>query len=349
MKKSRLLMAFAALGLCAATVSIPLSMEVAEPLVVHAEEQEAPQPAPVSPAVAIKVEISFRDDDSAPYAAGDEKIGSYYLSADGWKEGEDEPIILNAIGNVTSKLDGKVLYLYEYRPTNVVWGGKVVKQQSDKTFILEKPEIGGTYSLSIGFTRTMINSPTELTSINWASLLTVQNLMTIGAWAIIVIGLIAFCVMNMKQKAKGSTTLDSVKNELKSQIKNVCGEEIANQISPLLDKILHETLAHIDGELASLNNNNATLARCFLLAQENTPEARLAITKCLTELDLAKDGKAEEIKAMIEAEIARNLAERQKREQALERAEQLNSKWTAPEEKPAEERKPSGDDGYGTL
>lgn len=339
MRKSRLLLALASLGLCATSVAVPLSVaEPTEPLVAYAEEQAA------SPAVAINAKIGYRDAEDVPYASGDERIGSFYLSADGWAEGQDEPIVLNAIGNVSSKLDGKVLYLYEYRPTNVVWAGKIVKPEADKTYLLAKPEIGGTYDLEIGFTKTLIQNPTELTSINWESLLTVQNLMTIGAWAVIVVGLLAFGILNIKYRKKGSTTLDDVKAEVGKQINSVVGEEVGNKLNDALGKILHESLGYIDGKLETLNNNNATLIRCFLLMQENTPEARLAVTKCLTELDLAKDGKADEIKSMIEAEIARNLASQQARQEALQRAEETTKKWA--ESEPA--KKDDGD-GFGTL
>lgn len=298
--------------------------------------------------------IGYRDDDTASYAEGDSKIGSYFLSADGWKEDETSPIVMTIKGNVTTKLVDKVVYIYEYKPTKVVWNAIEISPNDDKTYTLEKPAEKGEFDLAIYFTKTIITSPVDLVGINWSSLLTVQNLMTIGSWAIIVVGILVLYAINQRYKKKGATTLNEVKTTLTSKVDDLFGKEMSEKFGDMLNAVIAPTFEAIDSKLSKQDNNMATLVRCLLLMQENTPEARLAITKCLSELDTSADGKAEEVKRLIEAEMAKYKAEEEARAKALEEAKAVNNKYKeqlaeefAEDDAPQEETKSEGD--YGAL
>lgn len=271
--------------------------------------------------------IGYRDSEDVSYAKGDSRIGSYFLSADGWNDGDTYDITMTITGNVTTKLADKVVYIYEYRPTLVKWCGNEISMNGDKTYTLAKPTEKGDYVLEINFTKTMITNPMDLTSINWSSLLTVQNLMTIGSWVVIIVGILILYGLNRRYKKRGSTTLEEVKKSISSEIENVYGVEMAKSINSLLDTSVKAAFTAIDEKLSKLDNNNATLVRCLLVMQENTPEARLAVTKYLSELDTAEDSKAEEVKRLIEEEMEKYKADQEAKEKALEEARKVNEQW----------------------
>lgn len=288
---------------------------------------ESSTPAPTYEYRVMEAVIGYRDSEDVSYAKGDSRIGSYFLSADGWNEGDTYDITMTITGNVTTKLAEKVVYIYEYRPTLVKWCGNEILMNGDKTYTLAKPTEKGDYALEINFTKTMITNPMDLTSINWSSLLTVQNLMTIGSWVVIIVGILILYGLNRRYKKRGSTTLEEVKKSISSEIENVYGVEMAKSINSLLDTSVKAAFTAIDEKLSKLDNNNATLVRCLLVMQENTPEARLAVTKYLSELDTAEDSKAEEVKKLIEAEMEKYKVEQEAKEKALEEARKVNEQW----------------------
>lgn len=299
---------------------------------VSSESSVAPEPEfqyRIKPAA-----IQYRDSEVASYSIGDSKIGNYFLSADGWNE-EAEPITMTIKGNVTTKLESKIVYIYEYKPTTVLWNGAEIKPNSEKIYELAKPAEPGDYDLTIYFTKEIITNPMDLTSINWASFFTVQNLMTVLAWVVILAGIIALYFVNAHYKKKGSTTLDDVKKYVNGVVADQCGQGVANSVSKALEKIIGVGLESIDAKLAKVDNNNATLVRCLLLMQEDTPQARLAIIECLSKLDVSQDGKANEVAQMIKAEMDKYKAEQEAREKALAEAKKANEEWKATaEEKP---------------
>ena len=272
--------------------------------------------------------IGYRDSEDVSYAVGDVAIGDYYLSAYGWNEEDSYDVVMTVKGNVTTKLSDKVLYLYEYKATSVVWNGEALSVNDDKTYTLKKPSAPGAYDLEINFTKTLISNPTDLSSVNWSSLFTVQNLMTIGSWVVIVVGILVLYGINRRYKKRGSTTLDEVKKSLNSEIENVCGKEMSEALSNLLNASIKPTFEAIDSKLSTVDNNSVVLMRCLLAMQENTPESRLAVTKLLTELDTSEDKQAEQVRKLIEEEITKRDAEKEERAKALEEAKKANNAWT---------------------
>lgn len=319
---------------------------------VSSESSVAPEPEfqyRIKPAA-----IQYRDSEVASYSMGDSKIGNYFLSADGWNE-EAEPITMTIKGNVTTKLESKIVYIYEYKPTTVLWNGAEIKPNSEKIYELAKPAEPGDYDLTIYFTKEIITNPMDLTSINWASFFTVQNLMTVLAWVVILAGIITLYFVNAHYKKKGSTTLDDVKKYVNGVVADQCGQGVASSVSKALERIIGVGLENIDAKLAKVDNNNATLVRCLLLMQEDTPQARLAIIECLSKLDVSQDGKANEVAQMIKAEMDKYKAEQEAREKALEEAKKANEEWKATvDEKPEPVAEPEPSDeptegDYGKL
>lgn len=323
-----------------------------EPVVSSSEES---QPVEEPKWVIKEAAISYRDDESAPYtpcADNPQKIGSYFLSAEGWGEEDAEDIIMNVKGAIATKLEGKVMFIYEYRPTLVMFAGKGVAQNADKTFTLKKPEAAGQFDLSICFTKTLVVNPVELTNLDWSSLLTVPNLMTILSWAVIVVFFIVFFFLSRKYKKEGNTSLQSIKKSLIEYVDSNFGAEVSAVVADAFDKVVKKSFDQINGKLEKMDNNSAVMVRCLLLMQENTPEARLAITECLSKLDVAEDNKSAEVKALIESEIKKYKDEQEAKQAALAKAKELNESWSEHEVDEKPEPKDDGDDadgGYGSL
>lgn len=291
--------------------------------------------------------IRYRNSEEESYAEGDSKIGVYYLSADGWNE-DDAPIVMTIKGNVSTKIESKVLYIYEYRPTKVTFNGEIIPQREDKTYVLERPAEKGEYDLSIDFTKTLIVNPTELVSINWESLLTVQNLMTIGAWVLLFIAIIAMYLINMRYKKRGSTTLEEVQKALGAQINDTFGEQVAKQVNDMLNAVVAPSYDAIVKKVSFVDQNVSTLIRCLLVMQENTPEARLAVTEYLAQLDKSNDEQAEQVRQLIQNEMDKYKAEQEAKKakeqaqlKAVEEAAKQNEQWKSK----AESSKTSDTDG----
>lgn len=350
MRKSSIL--FFAVAASFATASACFAIGNAPVAAVAEDSTSQPTEAPAYKYEVKDAYIGYRNSDTESYGKGGSEIGSYFLSKDGWNE-DAEDIVMTIKGNVTTKLESKIVYIYEYRPTLVKWAGADVPQNEDKTYSLKKPEAEGAYDLEIYFTKTLVTNPVDLTNLNWASFFTVNNMMCIGSWAVIVIGIITVYFVSRRYKYKGATDVQAIKNELVAKIDSAYGEETSKAFSKLLDDVVGKVFVEINGRLAKVDNNSAIMLRCLLLMQENTPEARLAITELLTKLQTEADGKAEEVKALIESEMAKYKAESEAKKQAIEDAKELNQKWadTAKElEEPSEpaEEEPKGD-GYGKL
>lgn len=352
--KKTLALSIASLALCGLAVPTTASAALAEGGAEISEEvsiSASAEKAETAYAYVVKeAKIGYRDAEDVSYAAGDHSIGDYYLSADGWGEADTYDIVMTVKGNVSTKLSDKVLYLYEYRATSVSWNGIPLEVNEDKTYTLKKPTAPGAYDLEINFTKTLISSPTDLSSVNWSSLFTVPNLMTIGSWVVIVVGILVLYALNRRYKKRGSTTLDEVKSSLSSEIENVCGKEMSEALSSLMSGTVKTTFEAIDRKLSTVDSNSAVLMRCLLAMQENTPESRLAVTKLLTELDTSEDRQSEQVRKLIEEEISKRDAEKAERAKALEEAKKLNSTWSAEgasdeSSETAPEEASAGDDG----
>ncbi len=356
--KRILALSIASLALCGLAIPTTASAalaegeeEISEEVSISVSEEESETESETAYTYVVNdAKIGYRDTDNVSYAVGDHSIGDYYLSADGWGDADTYDIIMTVKGNVSTKLSDKVLYLYEYRATSVSWNGIPLEVNEDKTYTLKKPTAPGAYDLEINFTKTLISDPTDLSSVNWSSLFTVQNLMTIGSWVVIVVGILVIYALNRHYKKRGSTTLDEVKSSLNAEIENVCGKEMSEALANLMNGTIKTTFEAIDKKLSTVDNNSAVLMRCLLAMQENTPESRLAVTKLLTELDTSEDKQSEQVRKLIEEEIAKRDTEKEERAKALEEAKKLNNSWSEDgasdkSSETAQEEASTGDDG----
>jgi hypothetical protein len=83
-------------------------------------------------------------------------------------------------------------------------------------------------------------------------------------------------------------------------------------------------MATITSKLDGTSETCKTLARCFILAQEDTPEARLAIIQELTKLQTTEQELTEQVKAIIQQEVSKNQKIIEEQQQALTELKEAN-------------------------
>ena len=154
-----------------------------------------------------------------------------------------------------------------------------------------------------------------------ASLFTMENLMQLISWAISLLMGSGFLITWIKTKTIKSATSESVKNECISASKDT----ISSSLSDFLTTQLSPMLQTLSEKLNNTDEICQTLARCMVLAQENTPESRLAIIEELTKLKTSSVDLADAVKTLIANEVAKNQAQEEEKKVALEELEQANN------------------------
>ena len=109
-------------------------------------------------------------------------------------------------------------------------------------------------------------------------------------------------------------------NETIKTINAVTGEFLEKRFGPAFDKVSEE--------MANLDQVARTMANCFLLSQENTPEARLAVAKELTKLSEVRKDLAEQVREILsQQQKERDNAEKEK-QKAIQELEEANKQIT---------------------
>lgn len=165
------------------------------------------------------------------------------------------------------------------------------------------------------------------------SFLTVDNLLTLIYFLISAIFSSGFFVSLLKSKKLKNETIEDVSRETKKVLEKCTKEEIVaflkNTIQPTVEKMLDK--------IDETNKISTTLCECFILAQEDTPEARLAIVEKLTNLQVANKELSEIIKQIIKDQQKEQedlIAERDRTIQELKEAnENIPTKETKEEPK----------------
>lgn len=145
------------------------------------------------------------------------------------------------------------------------------------------------------------------------SLFTPNNLIILVALVIeIILGGGFFVTWLKSKKIKSKTTEDITK-----VVKQVLTDENKKAIIELLKTIVGPSFESLNLDIADIKDVINRLLQCMILAQENTPEARLAIIKYLTNSDEKVNELAEKVKAIINQEIEDNEKEQEATKEAL--------------------------------
>ena len=144
------------------------------------------------------------------------------------------------------------------------------------------------------------------------SLFTINNLLNVISWVISTILGSGFFITLIKSKKLKAKTID----EVVEIVKDILGVEVAKVFKDYLDNLIEPVLGTVTSKIDNINVCILTFCRCYALAQDNTPENRLAIINELTKLNNNDEKLTAQIREIVKQEqkaqeekiIARNKA-----------------------------------------
>lgn len=154
------------------------------------------------------------------------------------------------------------------------------------------------------------------------NLFTMKNLMLLIGYVLNAVLASGFFVTWIKSKKIKSETQEDIANTVKEIIK----DENAKAIKDFLTNTFKPIFDNLDVKLESVEELTSTLTKCFILSQEGTPEARLAIIEELTKNQKKNAELSEEVKKIIAEEINKKGEIQKKKEETLKELEEENNK-----------------------
>lgn len=185
-------------------------------------------------------------------------------------------------------------------------------------------------------TATFVVDNEELTSIanlladakdgEWDEIFTIGNLIQAIYWLLTTIFTSGFFITLLKtKKIKAETT-----KEIKTSVEAILSSKLGDSINTFLETTIVPLFEQYNIKINYTEETCKVLARCFALAQENTPEARLAIINELTKFKNTEQDLNEEVKKIINEEIERNNAEKAQLNKTIEELKEANQKVVTP-------------------
>lgn len=153
-------------------------------------------------------------------------------------------------------------------------------------------------------------------------LFTLKNLMTLISWAISLFMGSGFCITLLKSKKIKAQTAQ----EISEAVQVATESEVSKGINTFLGEKFGPSFDELSKSLTDITATCQSMARCMVLSQENTPEARLAIIQELSANSKKAETLADEVKKIVHAEIETNKqAEQDKLDMIKELEEKNNS------------------------
>ena len=156
---------------------------------------------------------------------------------------------------------------------------------------------------------------------NWEDIFSLKNLFTIISWVISLFTAGGLCITLLKkQKIKAKTA-----EEISAAVEEVTKGETSKAVNAFMEKILGPSFDMFGEKLKEINEMCASMAKCMVLAQENTPEARLAIIQELSKTNKKAQDLAEEVKKIVHDEMSATEKEKQEKIDTLKDLEEKNN------------------------
>lgn len=186
---------------------------------------------------------------------------------------------------VTISTNPDLFYLVDYAEVN---GSNLVEDEETSgvyKFALVEGENKVTVRFVIdeellGKMSTMVE---EASNKDWQNLFSVKNVITLVAFLLdggILIAIVRYFVKDKK-------LADKVEKKVQETVKNVVPEATKEIVLNTIQDLIAPYLAKIELGFGDVQEVLVVLCRCFALMQEDTPEARIAITKELSSLKLS--------------------------------------------------------------
>lgn len=156
---------------------------------------------------------------------------------------------------------------------------------------------------------------------DWASIFSLSNLAQIINWVIAGGGIIGLCITLLKMRK----TKDKTAEDVEKAITKLLEEKYNIVITDLFKETLSPIFAKISDGITDVEEVCKVLARCMVLAQENTPEARMAIIAELTNLKSSDNDLIAQIKGLIDEELQNNKVAEEEKAKTLKELEEMNN------------------------
>ena len=114
-------------------------------------------------------------------------------------------------------------------------------------------------------------------------------------------------------------------DEVLDVVVNALQTEEAKTLNEFLDKLIGPTLETMTTKMDGMNECMMVFCRCFILAQEDTPENRLAIINELTKLNNSDEKLSAQIREIVKEEQKAQEEKIAARDKALEELKQNNA------------------------
>ena len=240
--------------------------------------------------------------------------GDILLSKESGHVGDEVVAIIS--GNPTMDISGKTVAMYKYALSYVTVNGEKISP-----YDMEKGEyhitlVEGMNDVRAYFSGRVELSILDITSINWKNLLTVDNLLKLIYFALTLFLSSGFFITLIKSRQQRAKTTDEITNIVNASVKAVTSDNVQSflneTVKPLLDKQSEQ--------LSDSAETSRVLMRVALLAQENTPESRLAITKELQNYKTSDKDLAAQIQTIVENSIKKAEEDKKAKEEAIQEA-----------------------------
>lgn len=243
---------------------------------------------------------------------------------------ENGDIIVDVLeGNVGDKVTFKVSPYVLYKVETVTVNGVAITPNNDGIyeFLLVEGEnkVSATFVVNKAELETIAGVLADARNGDWSQIFTLDNMLTFISWMITTLLSSGFFITLIKSKKIQSKTASEISGTIEVLINSKFGDMtenfLKNTVMPIMDKY--------NVNMEFMDKTMKAMARCFMLAQENTPEARLAIVEELTKLNNNEKDLREEVKEIIEKEVAKSKEETAKLTQDLEDLKRANQEITS--------------------
>ena len=162
----------------------------------------------------------------------------------------------------------------------------------------------------------------------FSSLFTIENLLNLISWAFTLFLGSGFFITLIKSKKIKSKTIEQITEVIFNIMKTEQGKSLTN----FLNTFGKEVLDKINLKIDNMDECMKVLCRCFVLAQNDTPENRLAIINELTNLSNSDKDLSEQIRNIIREEQKKQQQNIIERDRAIESLKENNESLTIKED-----------------
>lgn len=218
--------------------------------------------------------------------------------------------------------------LYKIETVSVNGVNLTANEDGNYEFLLVEGEniITATFAVDNEELTSIANLLADAKDGEWDEIFTIGNLIQAIYWLLTTIFTSGFFITLLKtKKIKAETT-----KEIKTAVEAILSSKLGDSINTFLETTIVPLFEQYNIKINYTEETCKVLARCFALAQENTPEARLAIINELTKFKNTEQDLTEEVKKIINEEIERNNAEKAQLNKTIEELKEANQKVVTP-------------------